>query len=51
MTVMQSLKTYGDWKHCITVLCGIPLTGPYIEQRLTALRNAANNTTQKFVAV
>ena len=48
---MQSLKTYGDWKYCITVLCGIPLTGPYIEQRLSALRDPANNTTQKFVAV
>ena len=48
---MMSLKSYEDWKHCITQLCGIPLTGPYIEQRLTALRDPANYTTQKFVAM
>ena len=45
-----SLTSYGGWKHCITILCGIPLTGPYIEQRPTALRDPANCTTQKFVA-
>ena len=48
---MTTLKTYEDWKHCITQLCGIPLTGPYIEERLTALRDPANYNTQKFVAM
>ena len=48
---MTTLKSYEDWKHCITKLCGIPLTGPYIEQRLTDLRDPANYTTQKFVAM
>ena len=48
---MRTLKSYEDWKHCITQLCGIPLTGPYVEQRLTALRDLANETTQKFVAM
>ncbi len=47
---MQSLKTYGDWKHCITVLCGIELTQSYVEQRLAALRDPADHRTQKFVA-
>ena len=47
----MSLKSYEDWKHCITQLCGIPLTGPYIEQRLTALRDPADHTTEKFVAM
>ena len=50
MTVMQSLKTYDDWKHCITMLCGIPLTLDYVEQRLAALRNPADNGTQRFIA-
>ena len=45
----MTLKTYEDWKHCITQLCGIPLTGPYIEERLTALRDPADVMTQKFV--
>ena len=45
------MKTYEDWKHCITRLCGIPLTGPYIEQRLSDLRDPANHTTRKFVGM
>ena len=47
---MQSLKTYDDWKHCITVLCGIPLTLPYVEQRLAELRDPAAYKTERFVA-
>ncbi len=48
---MLALKSYEDWKHCITVLCGIPLTEPYIEQRLAELRDPSNGTTQKFVTM
>ena len=47
---MQSLKTYDDWKHCITVACRIELTPTYVEQRLTALRDPDDHRTQKFVA-
>lgn len=46
----QSLTTYNDWKHCITVSCGISLTLTYVEQRLTALRDPADYGTQKFKA-
>ncbi len=45
----MALKSYEDWKHCITQLCGIPLTGPFIDQRLAALRDPADMMTQKFV--
>ncbi len=45
---MQSLKTYDEWKHCITVLCGIPLTQAYVEQRLAALRDPTDYGTQRF---
>ena len=48
---MQSLNTYADWKHCITVLCRIPLTPAYVEQRLASLRDPADHGTQKFLAV
>ena len=48
---MITLKSYEEWKHCITQMCGIPLTGPYIEERLTALRNPADYNTQKFVGM
>ena len=47
---MQSLKTYDEWKHCITVLCRIPLTPAYVEERLAALRDPADHRTQKFIA-
>ena len=50
MTAVQSLETYDDWKHCITVLCRIPLTLAYVEQRLAVLRDPADNGTQKFTA-
>ena len=50
MTAVLSLETYDDWKHCITVLCRIPLTLTNVEQRLAALRDPADNGTQKFIA-
>ena len=46
----KPLKTYDDWKHCITVLCRIPLTPVYVQERLAALRNPADYGTQKFLA-
>ena len=48
---MMTLKSYEDWKHCITQSCGTTLTGPCIEQWLTVLRDPTNETTQKFVAM
>ena len=44
---MRSAR-YNDWKHCITVKCGIPLTAGYVTQRITALNNARDHHTQKF---
>ncbi|MEM9168043.1 MAG: hypothetical protein AAGC56_00170 [Pseudomonadota bacterium] len=46
----RSFETYDDWKHCITVLCGIPLTAPYIQDRLQTLRDPSDYGTQKFIA-
>ncbi len=40
--------SYDDWKHCITVKCGIPLTLQYVEQRIAALTNASDHHTSKF---
>ncbi len=50
MTVVLSLQTYDDWKHCITVHCRIPLTVSYVDQRLAALRVPADYGTQRFIA-
>lgn len=40
---------YEDWKHCITVSCGIPLTPHYVEQRITALTDTSDFHTQRFI--
>ena len=48
---MVSLNNYAEWKHCITVDCGIRLTRHYVEQRLSALNDAKDYGTQRFTAV
>ena len=47
--MVTSLRTYDDWKHCITELCRIPLTLDYVEARLVVLRDPADHGTQKFI--
>lgn len=44
-------RTYEEWKHCITVLCGIELTPAYVFERIEALSNLDEFSTQRFVAV
>ena len=48
---MLVLNTYEDWKHCITVDCGIPLTREYVQQRLAALHDPKDYSRERFVAV
>jgi hypothetical protein len=43
------LETYDDWKRCITVDCGIPLTATFIATRIAALSNARDEHTAKFI--
>ena len=38
-------RTYEQWRHCITVDCGMALTPAYIEQRLHALRDDNDDAT------
>jgi len=44
----MKLNSYEDWRHCITVLCGIPLTADYIEKRLSELNDPRDYNTQKY---
>jgi len=46
---MDSLRSYDDWKHCITVACGIALTPAFIARRLSELKDGTNGQTQRFV--
>lgn len=41
--------TYAEWRHCITVSCGIRLTRTYAEQRLDAMRDLNDAQTRRFI--
>ncbi|NTS78139.1 hypothetical protein HR060_14895 [Catenovulum sp. SM1970] len=47
----QSLipTNYDEWRHCITVECGLKLTPEYIASRIEALNNNADHYTQQYV--
>ena len=47
----MKLATYADWRRCIEVQCGIPLTAPYIAERIRALSDQTSDQTRKFVEV
>jgi len=42
-------QTYEEWRHCITVVCRQPITGPYIEERIKALNTPSDHMTARFV--
>lgn len=44
-------RNYVEWKRCITISCGIQLTPQFVEQRLGALDDPRDFTTQKYVQV
>jgi len=48
---MQNIipTTYAEWRHCITEVCGIPLTESYIQERIKALNNFDDHMTTSFV--
>ncbi|MEJ5150754.1 hypothetical protein [Comamonas sp. MYb396] len=41
-------RTYAQWRHCISVECGIPLSADFIAQRLAVWRNPGLEETQRF---
>lgn len=41
--------SYAEWQHCITEICGIPLSADFIQQRLMALDNQNDHMTRKFI--
>ena len=40
---------YDEWRHCITVECGLELTPDYIERRIVALNDEKEHYTQQFL--
>lgn len=43
-----TLVSYDDWKHCITVKCGINLTMNFLNNRLEELQNKKHPKTIQF---
>lgn len=45
---LASLQNYNEWKKCITISCGIPLTKDFVNTRLTELTDEKNPKTLEF---
>lgn len=44
-------KDFMEWKACIEVKCGIPLTPTFVKQRLLELGDYQNQHTKEFIRV
>ena len=42
-------ENYEQWRHCITVECGIPLTAEFVARRLAVWRDSDAEETKRFV--
>ncbi|WP_325167147.1 hypothetical protein [Stenotrophomonas sp. S41] len=47
MTIVP--RTYSEWRHCIEVECSIPLSLPFIRDRIAALSSSTDHYTQQFI--
>lgn len=41
-------RSYQQWRECITVRCGVPLTRSFVTARLEELRNPKHPKTSEF---
>ncbi len=41
-------QTYEQWRHCITVECGIALTRAFAQERLEVWNNTAHDEVRRF---
>lgn len=47
---MRALRSYDDWKYCITQICKVPLTQDFVTRRLNELRDERDHNTKKFIS-
>jgi hypothetical protein len=40
--------SYGSWRYCIEVKCGIPLTLGYVRERIRVLSDPSHEETRRF---
>ncbi len=43
------LQSYEEWRYCIEVKCGVPLTQTFVRSRIEELNDAENKHTKEFV--
>jgi len=48
MTTPVIPQTYEQWRHCITVECGIPLTRAFVKERLAVWADARGDESRRF---
>ncbi|MBK0052729.1 hypothetical protein [Stenotrophomonas sp. S39] len=41
-------KTYQEWRHCIEIECGIPISQSFLQERIAGLANCSDHYTQQF---
>lgn len=51
MTTPVIPETYAQWRHCIEVECGIPLTPDFINARLQALAQPRGEEAGRFAGL
>lgn len=44
----MNLTNYQEWRECIEVHCGIPLTPKFIDERLKELKDGSHAKTREF---
>ena len=42
-------QNYQEWQHCIIVECGLKLSSEYIAERIEALNDPKDFSTQRFI--
>ena len=42
-------NNFEEWRHCITVECGLDLTPGFVENRIASLQNTNEHYTQQFL--
>lgn len=44
-------QNYDEWVKCITEGCKIPLTVPYVRERIEALNDRSNKHTKRYIGL
>jgi len=42
-------QSYEEWRHCITIDCGLELTPSFIEERIVGLQDKTEHHTQQLI--